>query len=714
MNEFFQPNFSVSKTEMFDINMAKYIVSQPIDAEDKKKIKKMIKLKERGYFLDVNYILGKKSKQNKYGKEYLGRIVPKGNYGLQTLSSDIRNALAIKYYWDVDIENCQAELLNQISTKNGWINTHLTKYCSDRDSIFKEIMLRNNFDRKQVKIIFLSLLFGGSCNYVDPWIKNDFYPEIQSIMNNLANLQPELVNDCKKDKPNNFIGSACAIILQTHERKILLKLDEFFTLNGRQMDTLIHDGGYIQKLKNETHFPDDLLKKAEDFIFKETQFKIKLVVKPISTTFQLPKDVDEDKTYVAVKSEFEKRIFLCCSEASFYDTFNRKVNKFSKTDLMTVYQSKKYTEFTDGTLKECSFITKWLDDDTKRKYEYVDTLIPPLECPDNTFNLWTGFEVEYTENNDNDDFTNDLEFILNHIRLLCGKDELLFNYTIKWLACIFQQPAFKNNISILFKSIKQGMGKNLFFDLIRNMIGHKYCCVIDKPERDVFGTFNSLMENKLLVLFDEMAGKVGFKYDEEIKALITSNTIDITSKGKATKTVNNYTKIIMNTNNDYPVKIPVDDRRFVICDSSFMDIPPKDYFENLVRIINDKNILRAFFDYLMEIDLSTIDWIRDRPETEAFNDIKMASLDIELRFLLDFIDEKDGIDEYKAKDLFIEFQSFIHRECVDYKTNQIKFCIKLKNYRIDGYELLKKRDCNYYSFDFKKIKSWCIRKNYLI
>lgn len=712
MNELIQPNFSISKTEMFDITMAKYIVSQPIDNEDKKKLKKMIKNKEKGCYLNIHYILGKKSKQNKYGKEYMGRIVPQGNYGLQTLYADIRNALAMPFYWDVDIVNCQGEILNQLAFKNGWTNTYLNELCINRDNIFKNIMDTTGIDRKQVKVIFLSLFFGGECYTTNEWIKDKFYPEIKILMNNLCNQYPDLLKDCKKSKPTNPIGSACSLILQNEERKLLLKLDEFFTLNGRSMDTLIHDGGYVRKLKDETELPVTLLLKAEEYIYSETKYKIKLIVKPMITTFELPNQVEPDKTYISIKTEFEKRFFLCVSEACFYDIHNRKINKFSKTDLMTAYQGKKYSENIDGLIQELSFIKKWLDDENKRQYEYVDTIIPPFECPDDTYNLWDGLEVENFDN-DEKEYTDDILFIKNHIRLLCGGQENLYEFVLKWVACLFQKPAYKNNICIIFKSTQQGMGKNMFFELLIKMIGSKYACVIDKPERDCFGSFNGLMEDKILCLFDEFSGKVGFKYDDDIKSLITGLTIDITNKGVKTKKKNNYTKFIMNTNNDYPVKISANDRRFCICDSSHMDIPPKEYFENLFRITNDKNVLRLFYDELMDIDLTTIDWIKDRPITEAFNDIRMASLDVEMRFILDFIDEKTGITKYKAKEIYDEFINFTIRDGLEFRTSNIKFGIKLKNYKIDGLSTVKCKDCNYYSFDVDKIRKWCISKGYL-
>ena len=713
MTEFLTPNLSFSKTEMFDVNMAKYITAQSIDSEDKKKIQKMLKNKERGCYLNIHYILGKASKQNAYGKKFLGRIMPMGNYGLQTLSGDIRRALSKPFYWDLDIVNAQGEILNQMAQMNGWSNTYLTELCINRDAIFEDIMKESSINRSQVKVIFLSLFFGGACyeNY-SSWIKEKFYPEIEAMMINLSNMYPTLKTDCEKKKKQNALGSCCAIILQTEERKCLVCLDRFLSINGRSMDTFIHDGGLVLKLKDETEFPPLLIKQAEQYLLDNTGYTLKLLTKSMESTFKLPINITDDKTYIGVKGEFEKRFFLCVGESCFYCIDDREVKVFSKSDLMTSYQATKYSEIVDGIVKEFSFIKKWLDDDSKRKYERVDTILSPIECPDDTFNLWDGLEIENFKNEDKD-YTKDVGFIKAHFRLLCGDDEALFQYVLKWVAFMFQHPSKKNNIGLIWKSAQQGMGKNMGITTLSNMLGSKYAKTIAKPERDVFGTYNGLLEDKLLVHFEEFSGKCGFKYDNELKNFITGDTIDIMKKGVDAITRPNRMKVIFSTNNDYPVKIEAGDRRFVICDSSRMDIPSKEYFDNLARINADKHILRAFYDELMDIDLTTTDWIRDRPATEAFNDMRMASLDVEIRFVLDFIDGKTGITKIPSKTFYEEFQNFTLRDGLEYRTNIIKFAIKIKNYSIDGIDNTHTKNGALYNINNEKVKEWMRNKGYL-
>jgi len=680
------PSISIGKCEKFDVNMLKYILSLPIDNEDKIKLKKMKKNLDRGNKLQINYILGKSAKQNKFGKEFMGRLVPQGNYGLQTLSSDIRKALAKDYYWDLDIVNCHCEILNQMALKHGWTNKYLTDLCTKRDDIFKQIMEESSIDRNAVKVIFLSILFGGACkpSYND-WITNHFYPEVNLIMKNLSSLHPDVLKYAKTKNPHNPIGCACSLILQNEERKCLLTLDEFMCINKRSMDTFIHDGGLVERLLNETEFPETLISKAEAFLKERTSYDLKLVVKPMTSTYSKPHDIEEGRSYIEVKIDFEQYAFLCTEEAMFYYIKNDKVTMFSKNQLLISFMHIKFDKIVDSGIETVSFIPVWVQDSMIRRYNNIGLFVPPFKTPENCFNTWNGLPVQrFQDTIITDEVRNDVQFVKDHIKLLCNNDERSFKYVWNWFSYMFQHPALKNNIALLFKSIKQGMGKNLLFEIIQKLLGSEYSCIIFKPESEVFGTFNSIMENKILVMFDEFAGRLGFKYDDELKALVSGTEINIVKKGRDPRICNNYSKIIFNTNNDFPVKIAYDDRRFFICDCQ-QEVPPKEYFDRLVRIKSDKNVLKALYEDFMTTDLTGIDWIRDRPVTEAYEDLRMASLPTEIMYLLNFVQSKDEAKvEITAKNLYFGLVNYYVSVGMPVKQTQIQFGIRLKNLNIVG------------------------------
>jgi phage/plasmid-associated DNA primase len=222
----------------------------------------------------------------------------------------------------------------------------------------------------------------------------------------------------------------------------------------------------------------------------------------------------ESSSYQAIKEKFEETNFKCIDQASFYNIDHKLVRMRSKKDLMTAYEHLVYID-EDG--KQRGFINKWFKDPEMRTYEFVRCVPPPLICDEHTFNLWSGFSVESEPETDLDGFG----VLLNHIKFLSNNNEEVFDFVQKWLACLLQKPGYKNNVALLFNS-KQGAGKDAFYTMLERLIGSKYCGNTSRPERDIFGDFNSFLHNKVLVVMNEFSGKVGFKYSDQLKDLITN------------------------------------------------------------------------------------------------------------------------------------------------------------------------------------------------
>jgi hypothetical protein len=210
--------------------------------------------------------------------------------------------------------------------------------------------------------------------------------------------------------------------------------------------------------------------------------------------------------------------FKCIHEASFYDTDFGMVCKKNKADLNNAYE---HLQFTTKDGKSQCFIREWFKDPKIRKYQFVKCLPPPLDCDANTYNLWDGFAIENTKVTEREDDETDFQCILAHILLLCDNDPKVAHFVELWLSSMIQFPAQKNNIALLFKT-QQGIGKDLFYLILEKMIGSAYCGNTSRPERDIFGDFNSLLHNKILMVINELEGKVGFKYADKIKNLITN------------------------------------------------------------------------------------------------------------------------------------------------------------------------------------------------
>jgi len=267
-----------------------------------------------------------------YGKEcrvlQIGRLFAKHFTGLQSFSRDIRNPLLQKNYWDVDIVNCHYWLMYEFSQKNGLKNTAISQYCNHRDQELSKVSL----DRDLAKMCFLKTAYGGNVHLHDTAIVDDgeepdgdlslikaIQSEISTIIKYVKGAYPEitkLANDiCKKkkewaDKKGKKIYwnadfTTLGLVLQTEERKCLLSIDNTLKQNGRSMDVLIHDGGLVRKLADETSFPCELMRLAEKNVKTDLGYTIRLAVKPIKHNFKLP-----DKKADVIDDEYASRVFI--------------------------------------------------------------------------------------------------------------------------------------------------------------------------------------------------------------------------------------------------------------------------------------------------------------------------------------------------------------------------------------------------------------------
>ena len=114
--------------------------------------------------------------------------------------------------------------------------------------------------------------------------------------------------------------------------------------------------------------------------------------------------------------------------------------------------------------------------------------------------LWKKFDVELiTDYKYVDD---DLEFLLNHIKILCGNNQEVCDFVIKFIAHLFYKPEEKIGKMILFCS-KEGTGKSMFYNLLKSMIGTRFYSIGD-VKKNLLGNFNSALLNSYVINLEEV------------------------------------------------------------------------------------------------------------------------------------------------------------------------------------------------------------------
>lgn len=712
----------VEKVEMFDLPLALHLADDAhgITPAVRTTLKSMLRGKNKSNRHAVKYVLGKG-----LGKLLAGRLGAQRGIGLQGCPKEIRAALARPYYWDIDFVNCHPVLLLQICQQKGWTCSELERYVKNRDEVIKKMNEVWGWDRDKSKTQMLKIMYGGDATPEKPpeecslsvWLLK-FDAEVKTIMNNLVESK-ELVGVRKyalKTSPNNEIGCACAISLQTIERQCLLVLEKFLNSKGREMDVYIHDGGLVRKKDGEIEPPHDLEIGASDYVFEQTGYRLSVQFKKLVSDIEsVVREIGEGKSYAEVKAGWEKEWFLCMEESAYCHIGKDKISRFSKTELITSYEHIVYEEEKKCMIFESHFLEKWIKDPTKRCYDRIVLLPPPLDksCDVKWFNSWRGFRADEIKRDPSVDVSEEIKIISNHLSFLCNEEKEAYEYLLDWMAQLVTSPGEKIAISWLLKSIP-GLGKELvFFGLLKSMLGSDYVSMIANAERDVFGDFNSLLSGKLFIALDEFRRETGTKYAEMLKNLISSTEIEINQKGIKVRKEPNYIRVAMFCDKNFPVSVDENDRRFVCIDSKIKPMNAE-YFSKISSYLANDQVIRGFYDLLKTRKIAGKEWIKDRPETEIYRDSKRISTSREVQFLIDWLIENNEKLQISITDLRSAFANELAKFGENYRMpSPVKFGIAISQAVIPSFEKMHCKKFRGYKWDSSKVKEWLHKMGHL-
>jgi hypothetical protein len=180
---------------------------------------------------------------------------------------------------------------------------------------------------------------------------------------------------------------------------------------------------------------------------------------------------------------------------------------------------------------------------------------------------------------------------------------------IKWMAFNIQFPDRKPNWHPVLIG-KPGTGKDMCLRPYNHAIGMKNTSMIGVDE--ISSTFNEYLEAKSVIVNEAkqrggMGGKSAHDTANETKKYLTRppDTVTINRKGLRPYPVDNLTAWIFLSNEDNPIFIGEDDRRFWVVDNRAADKLPAAYYGRLDRWISNNLLLVA--TYLAEYPLTAAD-----------------------------------------------------------------------------------------------------------
>ena len=311
----------------------------------------------------------------------------------------------------------------------------------------------------------------------------------------------------------------------------------------------------------------------------------------------------------------------------------------------------------NGEIVKLSFIYAWLEDPEKRVVNKI--VVDPSGRLRNVYNMWTGFAAEKLPSVDSSLIQDLIEPLKKHTYdVLTRENEEHLQFILCYLANIVQRPWQKTQVALYFYG-EQGCGKGILFEFFRKKILGDHCSYqTSKPENDLFGRFANGAVNRVCIQVDEVRSL--HDHTDQLKDFITNSTLNYEKKGKETIVVSNYANLILTSNNANALTISPDDRRFALFHCGSGHKGDTIYFDRLGAHLERPEVARAFYQYLMSLDLSEYpsSFQHRRPITGYYKEVQHSSIPVISRFFSALINAEYKETQIPARELYKKYEQF--------------------------------------------------------
>jgi len=245
----------------------------------------------------------------------------------------------------------------------------------------------------------------------------------------------------------------------------------------------------------------------------------------------------------------------------------------------------------------------WLAHPDRRQYEGL-VFAPDRDVP-GYFNLWRGFAVEPRPG----DCSKFKAHLLNNV---CGGDQTNYDWLFGFFADIFQNPGDRKGSAVALRG-KEGVGKTIVVAIFGSLLGPHYRLVAEP--RYVTGRFNYHMVQLVLLHADEAFWAGDRSAVGKLNDMVTGKQHPIELKGKEVIFVDNHSRIVATTNDDWVIPAGFDARRWLVLDVGDAHQEDHDYFAAIDEEMNNGGREALLYE-LLHFDLSGIN-LRKVPRTKA-------------------------------------------------------------------------------------------------
>lgn len=309
----------------------------------------------------------------------------------------------------------------------------------------------------------------------------------------------------------------------------------------------------------------------------------------------------------------------------------------------------------------------WIENARRRQFTFV-RFIPRPDVATHIYNLWKGFRslTASSQTNYSPEAREGVNNFIAHCREnICDHDQKAFEWLMNFVAHMFQKPWEKPPVALVFHGEK-GVGKNVFIDVLKFMIGRHATTISDRGI--LTARFNAIMEDKILIAFDEAFWSGDKSTEGKLKSIITDPRRNIERKGKEHYEAQVYDRIVIMGNEDRLVNATSDERRYAAFNVASHKQGNAAFFSSIMDGIREHSGDELLMEYFINRDISDFN-IRKAPDTEGLREQKEHSLSNfeiwwreclrEGRVIGDYSGSADWPPHIKASSLFECYDHFL-------------------------------------------------------
>jgi len=277
------------------------------------------------------------------------------------------------------------------------------------------------------------------------------------------------------------------------------------------------------------------------------------------------------------------------------------------------------------------YVKMWLNNELRRMVRADQLVFDPSEKTESPcINLFSGFECVPKQG--------DCTPIIELFHHLCAESaetpegvSKVVDWGMKWIALPLQRPGTKMRSAQVFHG-PQGAGKNLFFEIVASIYG-RYASIVGQDQLD--SKYNPWASQKCFLIGDEVVARQELYHQKnKLKALITSELIQIEDKFLSLRSERNHANLVFLSNEHQPLALEDGDRRyFVIYTPHRRD---DDLYSRVAECLRSGG-REAFYQFLLDYPMGNFNEFEIPPMTQAKRDLIEIGLKPAERFVREWV-----------------------------------------------------------------------------